>query len=223
MTGPKLRHSENTSATSSPCVSRDDNPTQKENPMTSYQAGIAHDADHNWLQRYSYVRAGFSFLWVAAALTLARENLAVSAALLIGYPAWDAGANLVDAFRNGGLTANKSQAFNVATSTVMTIAVAVALTISMNWVPAAFGLWAVLSGLLQLSTAVRRWKTSGGQWAMILSGGQSALAGVFFLFQARMPEAPSIANVAGYAAFGAIYFLVTAVWLTIGRMRSRMS
>ncbi|MBY3064505.1 DUF308 domain-containing protein [Rhizobium laguerreae] len=182
--------------------------------MTSYQAGIADDADHNWLQRYSYVRAGFSFLWVVATLTLARENQAVSAALLIGYPAWDAGANLVDALRNGGLTANKSQAFNVTASTVMTIAVAVALTISMNWVLAAFGLWAVLSGLLQLSTAVRRWKTSGGQ---------SALAGVLFLFQARMPEAPSIANVAGYAAFGAIYFLVTAVWLTVGRMRSRMS
>ena len=190
--------------------------------MRNYQANIAHDADDNWLQRYSYTRAGFSFLWVAAALTMGRENQAVSGALLIGYPAWDAGANLVDALRNGGLTANTSQAFNVAASTVMTVAVAVALTISMNWVLAAFGLWAVLSGLLQLSTAVRRWKTSGGQWAMILSGGQSALAGMFFLFEARMPEVPSIANVAGYAAFGAIYFLVTAVWLTVGGMRPRM-
>jgi uncharacterized membrane protein HdeD (DUF308 family) len=191
--------------------------------MTSYQASLALDANDNWLQRYSYVRAGFSFLWVAAALTVGREMPAVSAALLIVYPAWDAVANLLDASRSGGLTANGTQAFNAAASTVMTIAVAVALTISMNFVLAAFGLWAILSGVLQLSTAVRRWKTSGGQWAMILSGGQSALAGAFFLFQARMPEVPSIANVAGYAGFGAIYFLVTAVWLTIGRMRSRTS
>lgn len=191
--------------------------------MTSYQASIAHDVNDNWLQRYSYVRAGFSFLWVAAALTVGREMPAVSAALLIVYPAWDAAANLLDASRSGGLTANRTQAFNAAASTVMTIAVAVALTISMNFVLAAFGLWAVLSGVLQLSTAVRRWKTSGGQWAMILSGGQSALAGAFFLFQARMPEVPSIANVAGYAGFGAIYFLVTAVWLTMERMRSRAS
>jgi uncharacterized membrane protein HdeD (DUF308 family) len=101
----------------------------------------------------------------------------------------------------------------------MTVAVIVALTMSMNWVLGAFGLWAIFSGLLQLSAAIRRWKTNGGQWAMILSGGQSAVAGAFFIAQAQMPEAPSIANLAGYAGLGAFYFLVSAVWLTVGEKR----
>lgn len=49
----------------------------------------------------------------------------------------------------------------------MTVAVIVALTMSMNWVLGTFGLWAIFSGILQLAAAVRRWKTNGGQWAMI--------------------------------------------------------
>ncbi len=35
----------------------------------------------------------------------------------------------------------------------MTIAVIIALTMNMNWVLGAFGLWAIFSGLLQLGTA----------------------------------------------------------------------
>ena len=66
----------------------------------------------------------------------------------------------------------------------------------------AFAPRAIFSGLLQLGAAVRRWKTSGGQLAMILSGGQSAVAGVFFIVQTLRPEVPSIANIAGYAGVG---------------------
>ncbi|MGO7428206.1 DUF308 domain-containing protein, partial [Rhizobium ruizarguesonis] len=90
-----------------------------------------------------------------------------------------------------------------------------------NWVLGVFGLWAIFSGLLQLGTAVRRWRTNGGQWAMILSGGQSAVAGAFFIAQAQMPEAPSIANIAGYAGLGAFYFLVSAVWRSVTQMRRK--
>jgi hypothetical protein len=68
---------------------------------------------------------------------------------------------------------------------------------------------------------VRRWKSYGAQWAMVLSGGQSALAGGFFIVQATMPAVPSIANVAGYAGVGALYFLVSAVWLTVSEWRRR--
>ncbi|MGO4319741.1 DUF308 domain-containing protein, partial [Agrobacterium sp. MCAB5] len=102
---------------------------------------------------------------------------------------------------------------------VMTIAVILALTMNMNWVLGAFGLWAIFSGLLQLGTAVRRWITSGGQWAMILSGGQSSLVGALFIFQAQMPQEPSISTVAGYAGVGAFYFLVSAIWLSIALSR----
>ncbi|RWL24488.1 MAG: hypothetical protein E5X68_17880, partial [Mesorhizobium sp.] len=69
--------------------------------------------------------------------------------------------------------------------------------------------------VFQLLTAVRRWKTNGAQWAMILSGAQSALAGLFFVKMAGGTDAIGIVNVAPYAAFGAFYFLVSAVWLSV--------
>ncbi|MDQ0133921.1 uncharacterized membrane protein HdeD (DUF308 family) [Neorhizobium galegae] len=190
--------------------------------MSNNQTSRAPRGNDQWLKQYYFTRAAFSVLWVVAALTAGRHSFAVAAALLVIYPAWDALANVVDAARSGGLAANRSQAINVAASSVMTIAVILALTMNMNWVLGAFGLWAIFSGLLQLGTAVQRWKTSGGQWAMILSGGQSSVAGALFIFQARMPQEPSISTVAGYAGVGAFYFLVSAIWLTIALSRRSM-
>ncbi len=187
--------------------------------MSNNQTSRAPRGNDQWLKQYYFTRAAFSVLWVAAALTAGRHSFAVAAALLIIYPAWDAIANVIDAARSGGLAANRSQAINVAASSVMTVAVILALTMNMNWVLGAFGLWAIFSGLLQLGTAVRRWRTSGGQWAMILSGGQSSLVGALFIFQAQMPHEPSISTVAGYAGVGAFYFLVSAIWLSIALSR----
>jgi uncharacterized membrane protein HdeD (DUF308 family) len=186
--------------------------------MTNQTPGTFNDNEY-WLKRYYFVRAAFSTMWVIAALVAGRQSFAVAALLLAVYPAWDAAANVIDATRNGGLARNRSQAFNFAVSSLMTVIVIFALNVSMNRVLAAFGIWAIFSGLLQLSAAVRRWKTNGGQWVMILSGGQSAVAGAFFIAQAGMPDEPSIANVAGYAGLGAFYFLVSAIWLTVSHMR----
>jgi uncharacterized membrane protein HdeD (DUF308 family) len=187
--------------------------------MTHYPTDVASGDKDRWLNLYYFSRAVFSIIWVAAALTVAPQSSAVAAFLLIIYPAWDAAANFLDGSRSGGLANNRTQAINFAVSLLTTLAVAIALSMSMNWVLGVFGLWAIFSGLLQLGTAIRRWKTSSGQWAMVLSGGQSAVAGAFFIVQAQMPELPSIANVAGYAGVGAVYFLVSAVWLSVTRMR----
>lgn len=174
-----------------------------------------------WLKRYYFTRAGFSVAWVAAAFGLADSMTAIVAALLVIYPAWDAIGNLVDAQRNGGLHRNPTQALNMAVSTVTTVAVAVALTQSMNAVLGVFGVWAALTGLLQLATAIRRWKSSGGQWPMILSGLQSTAAGAGFIIKAGATAAPQITAIAPYVAFGAFYFLVSAIWLTVAEARRR--
>jgi len=174
-----------------------------------------------WLKRYYLARALFSIVWVAAALVIGTRSLTVAAVLLVLYPAWDAAANWVDANASGGLQANRTQRVNVWASGLTTIAVCLALTAGMNAVLAVFGLWAIASGLLQLGTALRRWKSHGAQWVMVLSGAQSALAGGFFIAQSRMPAVPSIANVAGYAGVGALYFLISGVWLTVRQMRSK--
>ncbi len=54
---------------------------------------------------------------------------------------------------------------------------------------------------------------------MVLSGAQSALAGGFFIKSAAAPAAPVIAIVAPYAAFGAFYFLVSAILLAVKSRR----
>ncbi|MFN3005944.1 DUF308 domain-containing protein [Mycolicibacterium wolinskyi] len=174
-----------------------------------------------WLKRYYFTRAAFSVAWVGAAFGFGDGPAAVVAALLLIYPAWDAVANLVDAQRNGGLRRNRTQAFNTAVSLLTTGAVAIALTQSMNAVLGVFGVWAALSGTLQLATGVRRWKSVGAQWPMILSGAQSTCAGVMFLITSNAPESPHITAIAPYAAFGAFYFLISAVWLAVSDARRR--
>ena len=127
------------------------------------------------LARYYLVRAIIAAIWVAAAVAIGDSNGTVAALLLVIYPAWDALANWIDAHGSGGLRTNPTQAFNVAVSLVAAIAVAVALQLSMNAVLAVFGIWAIAAGLAQLITGVRRWRTFGAQWAMILSGARRCL------------------------------------------------
>ena len=173
-----------------------------------------------WLKRYYFARFAFSAAWVALAFGVAKNAPTLASVMLVGYPAWDAIANFVDAQRNGGLGRNKTQMLNVVVSTITTIAVAVALGASMNKVLGVFGIWAGLAGIFQLATAVRRWKSSGAQWAMILSGAQSALAGFLFVrMSAGGTEPIGVTTVARYVAFGAFYFLVSALCLTVSEAR----
>jgi len=186
--------------------------------VAHYQLDLVLADRERWLKQYYFIRAAFSVAWVVAAFSVGASSL-IAGVLLVLYPAWDAAANFVDALRSGGMNQNRTQALNVLVSLATTVAVLLALQVSMNWVLGVFGAWAILSGLLQLGTAIRRWRSLGAQWAMVLSGGQSALAGGFFIFQATTPMSPTIANVAGYAAVGAIYFLVSAVWLSVTEWR----
>lgn len=177
----------------------------------------ARAGQEQWLKTYYFTRAGFSIAWVLAALNAAPHSLAASVLLLV-YPAWDALANLLDGARSGGLKASRTQTLNVAVSALVTLAIAVSLP-DMHRVLAVFGTWAILSGVLQLATALRRRKTSGAQWAMILSGAQSALAGGVFIFQAGGAAEPTVATIAGYAGFGAFYFLLSGLALSVKARR----
>jgi len=173
-----------------------------------------------WLRSYYFARAAFSIAWVCAAI-LAAGHSGIVALLLVIYPAWDAVANLVDARANGGLAANRSQALNVIASSIVTVVVIIAAMRDTYAVLSVFGVWAILSGLLQLYTGARRWRAYGAQWVMILSGAQSALAGGFMIHQSLGETPPSILDIAPYASFGAFYFLVSAIWLTVSAHRRK--
>ncbi|WP_019832813.1 DUF308 domain-containing protein [Sphingomonas sp. PR090111-T3T-6A] len=177
------------------------------------------EATAKWLKGYYFTRFAFSAIWVAVAFTVAKNAAPLAAVMLIAYPVWDALANFVDAQRSGGIAHNKSQLLNFIVSIITAIAVGVALDDSMNSVLFVFGVWAGFAGIFQLATAVGRWKSYGAQWAMALSGAQSALAGIFMVKMAHGPAPVGIANVAPYAAFGAFYFLVSAIWLTVSEAR----
>lgn len=174
----------------------------------------------SWLKRYYGTRALFSAVWVALAFTIGGAQPAFGIALLVAYPLWDGLANAVDAARNGGLRANPSQALNVLVGAVVTLAIVVAVTVGPDLHAAlgVIGVWAGLSGLLQLATGIRRWRSARGQWPQILSGAQSSLAAAHMIMMATSPSrVVGVADVGLYAAFGAFYFAVSAAMLHFKR------
>ena len=168
-----------------------------------------------WLKTYYSLRFAFGAIWVCLAITVAKNSPPLAAVMLVAYPAWDALANYVDASRSGGLRQNRAQSFNFMFSALTAVAVAIALGISASAVLVVFAVWATLTGLLQLAAGLSRWKSESGQWPMILSGAQSALVGFLFVKMANGPNPVAVTSIAGYAALGAFYFLVSAIWLTV--------
>jgi hypothetical protein len=189
--------------------------------MNASPVNVTRAQQERWLKQYYFTRTLFSVIWVALAFTIGKHSPVSAAALLIVYPAWDACANYIDMSRSGGSAKNRSQAINFAISAVTTAAVTLAMGFGMKPVLEVFGAWAILSGLLQLGTAVRRWKQSGAQWAMVLSGAQSALAGTFFIILAQGELPDVLSKIAGYAAVGAAYFLISALWLSASGLRQK--
>lgn len=190
-------------------------------PKTPFQDRSA-SAENDWLKTYYFMRAAVSVVWILLAVTVGTAMPIVGAVLLVLYPVWDAAANALDAGKSGGLRNNPSQAINFGVSVLTALAVLTALVTQAFPVLAVFGVWAVLSGGLQLATGIRRWK-SGGQWAMVLSGAQSVLAGVFFVKMSSAALGLAAATVAPYAGFGALYFLISGIWLTVKSRRARAS
>ncbi|MFC4036125.1 hypothetical protein ACFO3J_32435 [Streptomyces polygonati] len=163
------------------------------------------------LPRLYAVRFAFAAAW-ALLLLLSGSDLTTGArVLLFLYPAFDVAAAVVDArsARTDGPV--KGLYTNMAISTLAAVGVAVASTSGTDDVLRVWGAWAVVSGLVQLFVGIAR-RPMGGQWAMITSGGISVLAGASFIHSASKAD-PSLTTLAGYAALGGIFFLVSAIRL----------
>ncbi|MDB5148946.1 MAG: hypothetical protein JWQ57_2966 [Mucilaginibacter sp.] len=134
------------------------------------------------LRKLYFIRVAFSVTWVILVSLLAKASLGAATVLLVIYPLWDVVGTFLDIRANrGNGTSVTPQYTNAAISIVTTFAVAIAIN---KGVPAAlvvFGAWALLTGLIQLVLGLKRRKEFGGQWPMILSGGQSMIAGVSFI------------------------------------------
>ncbi|PWW67006.1 hypothetical protein [Actinokineospora spheciospongiae] len=163
------------------------------------------------LRNLYYARFGFAVVWAGLVVLTASALTPVSIALLVVYPLFDVAAAVVD-FRSSGTARPRVPLYaNMALSLLAAIGLAVAVTSGIPDVLRVWGAWAITAGIVQLIVAVLR-RGLGGQWAMVLSGGISAVAGTSFVVQAAGAGA-SLTTVAGYATLGGVFFLVSAIRL----------
>jgi uncharacterized membrane protein HdeD (DUF308 family) len=159
------------------------------------------------LRRLYFMRFGFAIVW-AGLLALTASHLGIAAgALLVVYPLFDVVAAVVDARSSR----TRELTLNIAISSVAALGLAYAATSGIPTALRVWGAWAILSGIVQLVVALRR-RRLGGQWAMIVSGGISTLAGASFIVMAAQSGA-SLTNLAGYAVLGGVFFLISAIRL----------
>jgi uncharacterized membrane protein HdeD (DUF308 family) len=164
------------------------------------------------LRSLYFTRVAFSVLWIILVIALAKTNSTAAAILFIIYPAWDIVATFLDVRANAATTSKTPQFVNAGISILTTIAVIIALQSGIPQTLIVFGVWAFLTGLIQLVLGIQRRKLLEGQWPMIISGAQSMLAGGFIIATAHSAK-EGIVSLVGYSAFGAFYFLLAAIRL----------
>lgn len=180
---------------------------------TNTQASVSTVQTARALRSLYFTRVIFSVIWVTLVSVFAKTNITVAEVLFIIYPVWDVIATFIDINANPPQTSKMPQYVNVGIGVLTTIGVILALQKGVPGALIVFGVWAIVTGLIQLILGLRRRKEMGGQWPMIISGGQSVLAGGSFIWMAHNPSM-GIANLAGYSAFGAFYFLLAAIRLS---------
>ncbi|KFG73757.1 DUF308 domain-containing protein [Streptomyces mutabilis] len=179
------------------------------------------------LRSLHLVRVAFSLIWVAlvvttsASLVSTDKPTAAASVLLVIYPLWDAVATLLERRLAGTGPKDRVGAINVALGLVTAAGMLAAVFSTIGTALLVFGVWALFSGAIQLVVAIRRRRTVGAQWPMVISGGLSVLAGGSFAAMSASPTS-GLSSVAGYSAFGAFWFLVSVIALTVrGRREKR--
>ena len=167
------------------------------------------------LRNLYFVRTLVQAVWAASVITTAMKQPQVAALLFLLYPLWDVACTVYDL---NTLSKSDSERTSQIINAVLGVGAAIGIGLTVYHQPiysvAVFGVWAFGAGLLQLVLGlIRRKQLGGGQWAMILSGAQSMVAGVAFCL-GGLYDKRHIKDVGGYAIFGAIYFLIGGILLT---------
>ncbi|MER6068146.1 DUF308 domain-containing protein [Streptomyces sp. NPDC001817] len=178
------------------------------------------------LRSLHLIRVAFSLIWVALVITTSASLVstdrptAIAAVLLVIYPLWDAVATLLEHRMAGTGSTDRVGTTNVALGLATAAGMIAAVFSTTGTALLVFGVWALLSGAIQLVVAIRRRRSAGAQWPMVISGGQSVLAGA--TIAATSASATSnLSTIAGYSAFGAFWFLVSVIALSIRTRREK--
>ncbi|WP_405576546.1 DUF308 domain-containing protein [Streptomyces sp. NBC_01092] len=173
------------------------------------------------------IRVAFSLIWAALVVTTSASLVStdkptvIAAVLLVIYPLWDVIATLLERRMTGTGSTDRVGTTNMALGLATTAAMIIAVFSAIGTALLVFGIWALLSGAIQLVVAIRRRRTVGAQWPMVISGGLSVLAGASFAAMATSATS-GLSSVAGYSAFGAFWFLVSVIALSVrGRHERR--
>jgi len=172
------------------------------------------------------IRVAFSLIWVALVVTTSASLVStdrptvIAAALLIVYPLWDVIATLLERRTAGTGSTDRVGTTNMALGLATTAGMIIAVFSTIGTALLVFGVWALLSGAIQLVVAIRRRRTVGAQWPMVISGGLSVLAGASFAAMSASATS-SLSTIAGYSAFGAFWFLVSVIALSIRSRREK--
>ncbi|MFB4350747.1 hypothetical protein [Microbacterium sp. CR_7] len=166
------------------------------------------------LRRLYFVRFGFTVVWAALLFLTGGTMGPFLTILLIAYPLFDA-ASVFWQIRAEGASrrAKVSEWINVVVSVLVAVTLGWASTVSPATALTVWGVWAIGAGLPQLITAIRN-RRSGGQVPQMLSGGISLFAGAAFVAQG-LQGSGMITGVAGYALLGAVFFLISAIRLSV--------
>jgi uncharacterized membrane protein HdeD (DUF308 family) len=167
------------------------------------------------LRNLYLTRSAVQLLWAIATIAVATKNPSLGATLLILYPLWDVACTLYDLRTSADATSATLYA-NAALGILTAIGIGLTAYSHPQYAVAIFGAWALVAGLLQFAVGIFRRQRMGGQWAMILSGLQSTAAGVAFAVGGLKGKF-HLKDLAGYAIFGAVYFLIGG--LLMGRKR----
>ncbi len=161
------------------------------------------------LRNLYFTRTAVQLLWAGIVIATAASNPALAAGLLILYPLWDVVCTVYDlsSSTRSNSSSPTAQYVNAALGSLATIGIAFTAFRSPQQAVVVFGAWAFAAGLAQLAVGISRRKQMGGQWAMILSGLQSAAAGVAFIL-GGLHDKTHIKDLGGYAIFGGVYFLI---------------
>ena len=182
-------------------------------------AATSVESTRSGLRRLYLIRIAFSVSWVVLVFATCRSLNSgdapspVATALLVAYPLWDAIVTILELrLTSNGRPVDRVRLGSVALSVVATGAMVIAVFSTIKATLIVFGVWALISGAIQLTLAIRRRRSVGAQWPMMISGGLSILAGIFFAATSGSASS-GLSGLAGYSAFGAFWFLVAVVAL----------
>jgi len=177
------------------------------------------------LSKLYFIRTAVSLAWVITVSVLSTslgQTTAPGAGielLLVAYPLADAAATLIDIRTTPVQSQTLFQRVNLASSLLAAAAVLIVAQRGIGAVLDVFGIWAVVSGAIQVVIALRRHTLISAQWLMVISGAGSLFAGTTFLTW-RGSTHDGLAVLTQYSTGGAVWYVIAALWLAATSLKT---